>query len=154
MKKILLVMVGCLMFAAQMYAQKTLSDRQKKLRSDIVLFLKEEGFLPKIDSDGDIDFKKEGKQFYVIIDERDEDPFYISIAQSYSYGSTYTQERVTNALSETNLKKGVKVLIFDTSFSYRAEMYLCGVDQFRCTFYKLMSQLQSLDEEIDELCGN
>ena len=42
-------------------------------------YLTEEGYMPKIDSDGDVLFKREGNPYYIIIDEND--PMYFSVAR-------------------------------------------------------------------------
>ena len=53
MKKILLIL--CLLpIAVSALSQKSFNDAQLKLRSDIEVFLREEGFMPTIDKDGDI----------------------------------------------------------------------------------------------------
>lgn len=108
--------------------------------------------MPEIDSDGDVKFKKGGLLYYVLIDKRDEIPLYLSIASFYDYDAACTKERVAAALFQLNLKKGVKVLGFDDRYSYRAEMYLTDAQQFKGTFNKLLSQLDALRSELQEIC--
>lgn len=152
MKRLCLFMLMCLLSGAWAYSQD-FSTSQKRLRSDIVTYLQEEGYMPEIDSDGDVKFKKGGLIYYVLIDKRDETPMYLSIALFYDYDATFTKERIAASLFRLNLKKGVKVLGFDNRYSYRAEMYLTDAQQFKGTFNKLIAQLGLLRSELEELCN-
>lgn len=133
------------------YAQEFV-EAQIKLRSNIVLFLKEEGYMPEIDSDGDIMFKKEGVKYFVSIDKKDTHPFYISLFLLYTYDETYTKEKIINGLPELNRYKAVKILCYDKSYSCQAEMYLVNAEHFKYTFYKLMDQIEAMRSELIEIC--
>ena len=128
-----------------------LNNSQLSLRSNIRQFLVEEGFMPEIDSDGDIKFKKEGKVYYVRISSTDTSPMFVSLSIGFTYGETYNRQNIERNMNELNLYKGVKVVCFDNSYSFRAEMYLTNADTFRYTFYKLMGQLESIRDELIEL---
>lgn len=67
MKKILLAIVLTLMTLSA-YAEDTLSGAALSMRSSIVSYLRSEGYMPEIDSDGDIKFKKEGRAYYISLD--------------------------------------------------------------------------------------
>lgn len=130
------------------------TEEQKKLQRDISTFLKEEGYLPEIDSKGNLMFKKEGNKYYILIDKRDEGPLYLSISQSYVYSDLYSRTKIVEALDELNLNKGVKVLCFEDNYSYRAEMYLVNAEHFKYTFYKLMEQLSALKLQLTGICNS
>lgn len=134
------------------YAQD-LTANQQKLRSEIMSFLQEEGYVPELDTDGEIMFKKEGTKYYIGIDNRDESPMYLRISLSFLYDDTYTREKVERALPELNRYKGVKTLCFDESYSYRAEVYLVDAEHFKFIFYKLMDQLDSMRKELKKICS-
>lgn len=153
MKKLLLIL--CLLpITVSTFAQKQFDEAQLKLRSNIESFLQEEGFMPTIDNDGDIQFKKEGEKYYVIIDVRDTSPFYLSLCKLYKYNEKYSKQNIEKNLSELNLKKGVKLICFDSYYRYGAEMYLVNAENFKYVFYKLMKQLEALQEEVDKICSN
>lgn len=66
MKKLLLLvllMVGCIGAQAD-----DLTGKAKTMRSEVMNYLRSEGYLPKIDSDGDIEFKKEGVKYWISLD--------------------------------------------------------------------------------------
>lgn len=131
---------------------KDLNDAQKKVRSGIMYFLKEEGYMPELDSDGDILFKKEGMKYHVAVSDIDTSPMYVVLFHNYRYDDTYTKNKILSVLNEVNLYKAVKLLCFDAAYSFRAEMYLVDAEQFKYTFYKLMSQLASMEDELEKLC--
>ena len=64
MKRILLLFILIIAISSTALAQKKFNSEQLQLRSSIELFLREEGFMPEIDSDGDIKFKKEGEPYF------------------------------------------------------------------------------------------
>ena len=134
------------------YAQKSFNDEQLRLRGNIERFLREEGYMPEIDSDGDIKFKREGSSYYVIIDARDTSPMYLTLSKYFSYGEKYNRSVLSANLADFNLKKGVKLVLFDDSYCLQAQMYLVNADSFNYVFYKLLKQLDALDEDIDDVC--
>lgn len=151
MKKLyLLLFILC---AIQGVAQE-LNTTQRKLRSDIILFLKEEGFMPELDSDGDIKFKKEGETYYISINSQDTSPMYLVMHKQYRYSDDglFIKKYILKASNELNLYKAVKVLCFDSYYSFRAEMYLVNVEHFKYTFYKLLSQLANIENDLETEC--
>ena len=152
MKRILLLAGLMLAMCASAYAQKSFNDEQLRLRGNIERFLREEGYMPEIDSDGDIKFKREGSSYYVIIDARDTSPMYLTLCKYYSYGEKYNRSVMSANLADFNLKKGVKLVLFDDSYSFQAQMYLVNADSFNYVFYKLLKQLDALEEDLDDVC--
>lgn len=105
--------------------------------------------MPELDSDGDILFKKEGMKYHVAVSDIDTSPMYVVLFHNYRYDDTYTKNKILSVLNEVNLYKAVKLLCFDAAYSFRAEMYLVDAEQFKYTFYKLMSQLASMEDELE-----
>lgn len=153
MRKLYLFVSLLAVCALQAMAQE-LTTAQRQLRSDISYFLREEGFLPEIDSDGDIMFKKEGGVYYISIDHNDTSPMYLAMHRDYLYSDNglFTKPNVAKAANELNLYKGVKVICFDNNYSYRAEMYLVNAEHFKYTFYKLLSQLENIENDMESEC--
>lgn len=148
--KRLLLLVFLTLVTESVVGKNDFDEAQLRLRSNIEAFLREEGFMPNIDSDGDIEFKKEGDVYYVMIDERDTSPFYISLCKMYKYSEKFSRERIKGFLPELNLNKAVKVVFYDNVYSYQAEMYLINAENFKHVFYKLMNQLKLLEEELGD----
>ena len=56
-EKVILLLVALLSLSMDSLAQE-FTEIQKKLRSDIMLFLKEEGYMPELNTNGNIQLKK------------------------------------------------------------------------------------------------
>lgn len=148
MKRLFLMgLLLCTMGIAAMAQEFT--AEQLKLRNDIQLFLKEEGYMPEVDKDGDITFKKEGALYYVMIDKRDTSPMFLALSSDfYTYEAPYTREFLASLLPELNLNKGVKLVFRNTTFSIQGEMFLVRAETFKYAFYKLIEQIDSVEDEI------
>lgn len=149
MKKVF-ILLFLAAFAMKVGAQD-FNSSQLSLRSSIRQFLAEEGFMPEIDSDGDIKFKKEGRIYYVSISSTDSSPMYLSLFYDFSYDEDFTRKEIERNANELNKYKAVKVVCFETGYSFRAEIYLTNADAFKYSFYKLMEQLASIRNELRDL---
>lgn len=129
-----------------------LNSSQLKLRNEIKTFLQEEGYMPEIDSDGDIAFKKEGDKYYVIVNSSDSSPMYVTLSKFFSYGEKDNRHAIASGLERANLIKGVKVILFEKRYILQAEMYLVNSESFKYVFYKLMKQLDALEKRVNEIC--
>ena len=152
MKKICLVMFVMLLSAASTFAQKDLTSTQLRLRNEMQSYIRAEGFVPEIDGDGDIKFKKEGLTYYVSIDERDTSPMYIRLFRYHSYNSSRTHAKIVAHAADFCLKKMAKVVCFDDSYYVQSEMYLTESSAFKNIFYKMLDQVDAVEEAIEEKC--
>lgn len=150
MKKIFLFIM-CLSVCVNLIAVKSFNAEQLALRQNIFDFFKEEGYVPDIDSDGDIRFKVEGSSYYVIISETDESPMYLTLYHGFNYGELYTKTKIERVAMEINKYKGVKLITLDNSYSFRIEMYIVNAEHFRYTFYKHMKQIKNAQDELRAL---
>ena len=89
-----MLFVLCLIATTLAFAQKDLNSSQLKLRTEIFNFLKEEGFAPEIDKDGDIKFKRQGNYHYVIIAENNESPMYVEMERYVAVPEKYSDTSV------------------------------------------------------------
>ena len=71
-------------------------------RDSVVSFLKEEGFVPSVDEDGDIWFKKEGDNLLVTIQDETA-PFYVQITYYLSSEGMDDQVALLKAVNNINL---------------------------------------------------
>lgn len=133
---------------------KEYSAEQLSLRSEIHGFLKEEGYMPEIDSDGDVKFKSEGRTYYISVSSIDENPMYITLYIPFNNPDGYSGDAVVLATKALNKYKGVKVVCFDNSFRISAELYLRDADLFKESFYKLMSQIENVRGDFMDECKN
>lgn len=160
MKKAMLFVL-CLIATTLAFAQKDLNSSQLKLRTEIFNFLKEEGFTPEIDSDGDIKFKRQGNTCFVIIDEKNTSPMYVKMERYIAVPDNYSG--LTSRLAAEQLSRRFKAikccyLASSNTFRITAEMFLRSSEPFKEVFYQLCSSMDDLKDEIsdaleDEIVG-
>jgi len=117
--------------------------------------LREEGYTPSIDDDGDITFKREGLTYFIIIDSDDPTLFFLLLPSIKYLNSDDERRRAANAISAIN--RGVKVAkAFITSLQDRAwvtisvEVFLENPDHFAVIFGRLMRATILAEEIFDE----
>jgi Bacterial Ig-like domain (group 2). len=140
--KRLLILFGIFANIGFLCAQE-LNPDQSKLRNDIKSFLQQEGFVPSIDSDGDIAFKSEGNSFWISVSAEDDVPMYTSLNIGFNKPAEYLLNAMKLAAAEMNYYKGVKVLCFEDGFTFRAELYVMNAEQFKYSFYAMLSQVKA-----------
>lgn len=145
-----LLFVLC-MTSFQAFAQDSFTPRQLALRSDIQNFLKQEGFLPEIDSDGDIKFKREGNTYYISVDKNNKSPMYVCLRSYYSYDDNLTKTKIKEALPDLNLWRAVKVVMLDEQFAVQADMFLTSSEAFKTVFYKIIGIISDVEDEVGKL---
>ena len=150
MKKIVSLIVCMLFLGTTFCFADELNLAQLRLRGDIKNYLQQEGYMPEIDSDGDIKFKKEGDTFYVKINASDTSPMYVVLSKGFTNPKGYTPEAIKLAAAELNFYKAIKVLCYQSSISLRAEMYITSADAFKGVFDKLMKQIGYVEDDIME----
>lgn len=142
--KRLIIVILCFFANIGLLCAQELSPSQTKLRNDIKTFLQQEGFVPSIDSDGDIAFKYEGSSFWVTVSPEDEVPMFTSLNIGFSKPEDYSLYAMRLAAAELNYFKGVKVLCFEDSFTISAELYVMEAEQFKYSFYTMLTQIKNV----------
>lgn len=119
-------------------------------------FLREEGYQPKLDPDGDIHFKKEGSDLWLFANEDDE-PYFQMILPLYQVdddadiGTT-----VAAAASVTGQMKGAKVFIAPGNWCVASiEQFLASPSDLPVLFDRFLTILfatrQQMAEELSRL---
>lgn len=157
MKRLIITLVlGLLILPNISFAQSDsgFNSEQLALRTDLFNFLKEEGFMPELDSDGDIKFKSEGQPYYISVSKTDENPMYVVLFRSFNNPDEYSAETIAMASTKLNFYKGVKVLCFDKSFRIGAELYVRNAEPVKSAFYKLKGIIDSVKSDFLDECKN
>src|SRR4051794_23566871 len=97
--------------------------------------VKQEGYLPEIDKDGDIKFKSEGRTFYLIVEEKDEN--FISILYPNFWEIENDQERslALKAADEANARaKVAKIHLMKDNVWAAVEILLPNPESFGKVF--------------------
>lgn len=150
MKRFILIL-SFAVFSLSVFCNDYNTDQQK-LFNEIVSFLKVEGFVPEVQENQNIKFKYEGRTYYVKVSNLDTAPMFVAMFIEYSYDSVYSETALLNAQRELNYYKGVKLLCYESSYAMRGEMYLTDAEQFKYVFYKILSQLGSMESELEDIC--
>ena len=149
--RIVTIFLALLLSLPAFVSEAGLTVAQKAMRTKMVTFLKEEGYMPEITDEGSIKFKIEGIIYFITLDERDTNPLYYTMSATFNYGDVITRDKMDEIVAEINLYKAIKMTYADNYYSVGSEVYLVDIDQFRYTFYKTKKTIQQALAEIPEL---
>ncbi len=125
------------------------TPEQKAFRSNLMTFLKEEGFAPYLDENS-LTFKKEGQIYWINISEGS--PFYIEFHRSGLGCGDADKATVLLSCNQVNRTyKCAKASLEDDVVSIAVEMYCHSAEEFRYTFYKNMKVLDAAREALLEV---
>lgn len=112
--------------------------------SVILEHIRTEGYVPTIDDDGDILFKAEGRSYFVILDENDEQFYRLAFPNFWSIDDEDERERVIHAASHATTKtKVAKIFPVKDDTWASVELFLSGPEEFNGVFVRSLSALQS-----------
>jgi hypothetical protein len=114
-------------------------------------YLTEEGYAPKIDDDGDVVFKFEGRGYFLAVDEEDEAFFRLVFPNFWSIESDYEREKVASAaLRATAMTKVAKVFPVRDDTWASIEMFCSPPEVFKTVFRRSLTALQAGVENFRE----
>ncbi|HOU24784.1 MAG TPA: hypothetical protein PLN42_11125 [Anaerolineae bacterium] len=127
-----------------------------------VSYLREEGYAPEVDKDGDVMFKFEGGIYYVLIDEEDEVYFRIVYPGFWPIRSEAERDRVIKAaMAATASTKVAKVfpvgddvwadseLLCEPPEAFKQVMWRC-IRSIRAAVAKFLEGMKPGDEVVDQ----
>lgn len=149
-----MLLIGLLIIPSISLAQSDseFNSEQLALRSELFNFLKEEGFMPELDSDRDIKFKSEGQSYYISVSKKDDNPMFVVLFRQFGYPDEYSAETIMMATKSLNLYKGVKVVCFDNSFRIAAELFVRNAEPVKAAFYRLKGLIDSVKSDFLDEC--
>jgi hypothetical protein len=114
---------------------------KESLQQMYLTYLKGEGYLPEIDSDGDVRFKAEGKNLYIDVYEDDLNYFQIVLPYFWEIESESERKKVADAASYvTRTTKVAKVYMEeDDDTSINAEIYIEKPEDFKIHFTRMVN---------------
>lgn len=147
--KLIILVVLSLFISGNIFAAE-LTTEQKRFRTSLQEFLKEEGFMPTIDEeDNSLNFKKEGTLYWFTFGGSN--PLYIEFHRSGLKCEDADKALVLQAVNAANRKvRCAKAMFNDTSISFAIEMYCHSAEEFKYIFYKCMKELESIKDEVSE----
>jgi hypothetical protein len=150
--KIFCVVIGLILVLVNgLSAQVTKSQLQQMY----VTYLKQEGYLPEVDSDGDVAFKVEGNSFYISIDEDDLEVF--TVVYPYFWEIESVSERREALLAASNANRTTKIVKIylttdDDDTFIKGQTYLVKPDDFKLFFRRIVNAIMVARRKfIDEM---
>lgn len=152
MKRFISMFVLCtICFLSVCAQQRSYSSGQLALRENIMSYLREEGYQPSLDSDGDIKFKRQGDLYYIKVSDTDSNPYYVRLTKYYNYSDNIGKSKVNRCAPEINKYKTIKLVTDDESFSLGMEMFVTNYTAFTSVIDRVMRALDAAEEELVSL---
>lgn len=127
--------------AAHAADKKVTRESLQKLYSD---FLKEEGYKPEVDEDGDVRFKHEGMTYFIQVDDSDPQFFRLILANIWEIESEDEMRNVFAAADHSNAQSKVsKVFTVKNNVWVSIELFVEKPEEFRGVFRRCLSALQN-----------
>ncbi|MEO8589186.1 MAG: hypothetical protein ABI432_07455 [Flavobacteriales bacterium] len=130
-------------FTLPAIAQDT-SKEKKALQKMYMDYLDGEGYKPEIDSDGDVQFKAEGKTYFINVLEDDPTYFRVVLANIWPIESEEERQQVLVAVDYSNAKaKVTKSYMVKDNVWVGIELFLPKAEDFEAVFARSMSALSN-----------
>jgi hypothetical protein len=141
----LLTLAALLTLPLCLMAQKGASNKDKAaLQKMYIDFLKEEGYQPSVDDDGDVVFKSEGKTLFINVLEDDPAYFRLVLANIWPIESENERGQVYIATDFSNAKaKVTKSYVVRDNVWVGIELFLPKPEDFKGVFKRSMSALNN-----------
>ena len=116
---------------------------KKELAEKYRLYLVEEGYMPTVDTDGDVTFKKEGLIYVILIDSQDETYLRIASPNLWPIENTDERMRVLSACDAANSgTKVAKMFTVRNNVWANAEIFATDSESFKRLFPRMMAAMQ------------
>lgn len=120
------------------------SPSKAELQQLYMDYLMMEGYKPEVDSDGDVAFKREGKTYFIDVQENDPEFFRVVIANIWSIDSEEERAQVLVAANDSNSKTKVsKVFTVRDRVWASIDLFVARPEDFKGVFGRAMSALDS-----------
>ena len=148
MKNIFSIIVSLLFVATGTFA-KDFNKEQLALRLEIVKYLSNEGFQPKIDKDGDIIFNRNEVPHYLIINSNWNEPYLVTLYIEFSYDDkNYTKNNLESCITAVAQHKVVKLYCMENSYTYRSDIFCKDVEVIKTSLYSLLEQIDAARKNV------
>jgi hypothetical protein len=151
-RKLLFCFIGLTLFCVNsLSAQMT----KTQLQNMYTTYLREEGYQPEIDSDGDVSFKAEGRNFWIDIDDKDLQSFRIVYSNFWEIESLAEKTRAYEAANYINRTTKVAKVFLNSredNVSMDVNIFIDKPEDFKIHFYRMLELLISEAREFrDEM---
>ena len=114
-------------------------------------YLREEGYAPKYDNDGDVIFKSEGKTLIVSINERDQSFIRLILPNFWELESEMEASKALRVANEVNHEiKVAKIVIVQENVWATAEIFIDSTPDFDDFFNRLIAVVLHAQKDFGE----
>lgn len=133
------------LFCAPLLAAAQDTSKEKAaMQKMYVDFLSEEGYRPEIDSDGDVQFKAEGRTYFINVVEDDPTYFRVVLANIWPIESEDERVQCLVAVDYSNAKaKVTKSYLVKDNIWVGIETFIPEAEDFKKIFKRCMSALNN-----------
>ncbi len=145
MKNLIFALVAFLSLAGLDASAK--SQRETNFTNQVLNFLKEEGYMPSLDSDGDVKFKSQGDTYFVVASDYD-DGCYVKV-MGIMGAEDVNVRAVLEACNATVAEYKFVRCYYNSSSQaivYECAGFFTGIQQFKEIFADYLNILRSADE--------
>ena len=139
-----LLSIPCGSTLSSLHAQEQKKFTKADLQDIYISFLKREGYVPSIDNDGDVTFKSEGKNYFIVIDEEDPQFFRLIYPGFWKIEKEADRENVSRAaLHACAATKCAKVFLVRDNVWASIELFVANPGDFEPIFSRSLSALRT-----------
>jgi hypothetical protein len=122
------------------------------LQNRYLAYLREEGYSPSVDGDGDILFKIQGKSYYIMIDAKDAKYLWLSYPNFWNANTAQRRRQATMAASYASARTKVARVYLDSNnyVSASSEVFLNDPDDFRDFFPRMINTITTAVDYFEE----
>jgi hypothetical protein len=127
-------------------ATAPLALTKQDLQNMYMTYLRNEGYVPSIDKDGDIEFKVQGDYYYVIVN--DDDPTFFEIYEQITFSTEEHRQNAADAMAYANRRTKVAKAMFSSSGESAVltiQVFLGAPEDFEDVFPRMFSALMTLE---------
>ncbi len=145
MRTLILSALLLVAFQTVAYAQKPEKMTKEQLQKMYLDYLKEEGYVPRLDEDGDVQFKSEGSTYFIQINVDDSEFFRIGFPNFWKIENVEERQKVLVAADHANrATKVAKVYVMKDNVWGSIELFLATPQDFKSVFRRSMSALKTV----------
>ncbi|MEZ6067482.1 MAG: YbjN domain-containing protein [Planctomycetaceae bacterium] len=116
---------------------------KEQLQEIYMQFLKEEGYVPHVDEDGDVVFKAEGRTYFIGVNEKDPEFFRLVFPFFWEIESEAERTKAFSACNHANLEtKVAKVFVVKDNTWASVELFVQSPEDFKPLFKRSLSAIK------------
>lgn len=149
---IIITFICCAVTANAQDKQDTLlTADQLSIRTELMEFLKDEGYKPKLYNYNHILFKKESVPVVISIDENQISPFLISCFIQFDYDEQLNKKTAEKITPEINRYLGLKSVVYNDAIRVCYECFILDKGGFIDIFQKVIAQLFAVKLDLGKI---